>query len=71
MLNPLGNVVGQRVHVNMTRFVTCYNGEFTFTLEYMYRAVGIGWAQGHMPTQYFGQQVLMPTQYFCYTEVVA
>ena len=35
MLNPLGNVVGQRVHVNMTRFVTCYNGEFTFTLEYM------------------------------------
>ena len=25
MLNPLGNVVGQRVHVNMTRFVTCYN----------------------------------------------
>ena len=35
MLNPLGNVVGQWVHVNMTRFVTCYNGEFTFTLEYM------------------------------------
>ena len=27
MLNPLGNVVGQRVHVNMTRFVTCFNGD--------------------------------------------
>ena len=45
-------------HLIIGRIMTC-------------RAVGIGWAQGHMPTQYFGQQVLMPTQYFCYTEVEA
>ena len=34
-------------------------------------AVGTGWAQGHMPTQYFRQQVLMPIQCFFYTQDVA
>ena len=33
MLNPLGNVVGQRVHVNMTRFVTCFNGDIMYMVS--------------------------------------
>ena len=56
-------------------------GSFTYYITHFFhyfdqhlplvRTVGLRWAEGHMPTQYFGQQLLMPTKYICYIQVVA